>query len=164
NKGSAAGIDEATRRGLPTQVIEKNQTLSRAEYDDELLAALTSAKPDLIILAGFMHVLGKKVVDAYQGKMINIHPSLLPKYPGLNTHRQALANGDKQHGLTIHYVTPELDAGPIIMQKSIDLLPGDDEQTLTKRLLPYEHRCLVESVAFLINRLNSATTDQDKTI
>lgn len=151
NKENALGIEEAARRGLPTQVLTKDKSIGRAEYDKQLLDAVTSAKPDLIVLAGFIYILDKELVDAYSGKMINIHPSLLPKYPGLHTHRKVIANGDKQHGLTIHYVTSELDSGPIIMQRAIDVLAEDDEHTLAARLLPYEHSCLVETVAGIAN-------------
>lgn len=149
NKQAAAGLTSAKDQGLPTHVLEKTEALSRAEYDQQLLQAITAAKPDLIVLAGFMYILGKQLIDAYPNKIINIHPSLLPKYPGLHTHRKVIANGDKQHGLTIHYVTAELDAGPIIMQKQIDVMDSDDEESLAARLLPYEHECLVKAVASL---------------
>lgn len=151
NKKDAAGIQAAKDRGLPTQVLERDKSLSRPEYDQQLLNEISNAKPDLIILAGFMYILGKEVIDAYPNRIINIHPSLLPKYPGLHTHRKVIANGDKQHGLSIHYVTAELDAGPIIMQKTIDVIDGDDEHTLAERLLPHEHSCLVEAIASLTN-------------
>lgn len=165
NKEDAPGIAEAAKRGLPTQILERgagiNKGGNRDEYDEQLLNAVDKAQPDLVLLAGFMYIIGEKLVETYYGRMINIHPSLLPKYPGLNTHKRALANSDKLHGLTIHYVTNDLDAGPIIMQKSIEVMAGDNEDSLAARLLSYEHSCLVDTMALIVQQRIKLVTDAD---
>jgi phosphoribosylglycinamide formyltransferase-1 len=115
----------------------------REAFDAELAAAVDAAAPDWIVCAGYMRILGADVVRRFHGRLLNIHPSLLPKYRGLHTHRRALEAGDAEHGASVHFVVPELDAGAVIAQARIPVLPGDTPETLAERLLPYEHRLLV---------------------
>ena len=160
NRADAAGLNKAKERGLPVAAVNRKDFPNRAAFDEQLLAELQSAKPDLVVLAGFMHILSPQVVEAFYGRMINIHPSLLPKYPGLDTHARALANGDKEHGLSIHYVSAEVDAGPIISQHKIEVLPDDTADSLAERLLEQEHVCLVRAVKDIVDgrvRLDTET-------
>ncbi|HEX2082924.1 MAG TPA: phosphoribosylglycinamide formyltransferase, partial [Xanthomonadaceae bacterium] len=115
----------------------------REAFDAELAAAIDAVSPDWIVCAGYMRILGADVVRRFHGRLLNIHPSLLPKYRGLHTHRRALEAGDAEHGASVHFVVPELDAGAVIAQARIPVLPGDTPETLAERLLPYEHRLLV---------------------
>lgn len=166
NKEDSAGLSKARELDLVTRVVLKKKFNSRDGFDDALLQALNRSQPDLVVLAGFTHILGNELVNAYYGKMINIHPSLLPKYPGLDTHGQVIANGDKQHGLSIHYVSNELDAGPMIMQQTVDVLPDDDASSLATRLLVEEHKCLAQVVQLLAqDRIKlDATTDPNQVL
>lgn len=112
---------------------------SREAFDAALAAAIDADRPDLVVLAGFMRVLGAAFIERYTGRMINIHPSLLPAYPGLHTHRRALADGARLHGCTVHFVTPEVDVGPIVAQGAVPVLDDDDEDSLAARVLAVEH-------------------------
>jgi phosphoribosylglycinamide formyltransferase-1 len=120
---------------------------SRAAFDDALSTVLAQGEPDLVVLAGFMRVLGPGFVRALEGRLLNIHPSLLPLYPGLHTHRRALADGVKVHGCTVHFVTADVDCGPIVAQGVVPVLPDDDEAALSARVLRVEHRLLPGVVA-----------------
>lgn len=141
NVAEAGGIAWARAEGLPTEVIDHRPFAGdRAAFEAALNAALAPHSPDLICLAGFMRVLTAGFVRPWQGKMLNIHPSLLPKYRGLNTHARAIAAGDAEHGCTVHEVTPALDDGPILGQARVPILPGDDPDTLAARVLREEHR------------------------
>lgn len=140
NVADAAGLDFARSRGIPTAVVNHRDYPSREEFDAELAATLDRYAPDLVVLAGFMRILGDGFVRRYEGRLINIHPSLLPAYPGLHTHRRALEEGVKVHGCTVHFVTPRLDHGPIMVQAAVPVLPGDTEETLAARVLRQEHR------------------------
>lgn len=140
NKASAYGLQRAADNGIATAVVDHTLFGSRAEFDQALREQIDAFAPDLVVLAGFMRILTPEFVTHYLGRMINIHPSLLPKYPGLHTHRRALEAGDSEHGATVHFVTAELDGGPAIVQAKVAVLPGDTEETLASRVLEREHR------------------------
>ena len=140
NRADASGLETATTFGVPTVVIEHRQFVDREAFDAALAAAIDGFAPDLVLLAGFMRILGSGFVRRYEGRLINVHPSLLPAFPGLHTHRRALAEGVRVHGCTVHFVTAELDHGPIIVQAAVPVLDGDDEATLAARVLRQEHR------------------------
>jgi len=140
NRADASGLETATTFGVPTVVIEHRQFVDRETFDAALAAAIDGFAPDLVLLAGFMRILGSGFVRRYEGRLINVHPSLLPAFPGLHTHRRALAEGVRVHGCTVHFVTAELDHGPIIVQAAVPVLDGDDEATLAARVLRQEHR------------------------
>ena len=149
NKAEAAGVDWARSRGLPVDVLPHRGFASREAFDAALQARLQQLAPDYILLAGFMRVLGAGLVRHFQGRIINIHPSLLPAFPGLHTHAQALVQGVQWHGCTVHFVTPELDHGPIIAQGIIPVLAGDTPDLLAQRLLPVEHQVYVQVLRWL---------------
>lgn len=141
NDPKAAGLAKAAARGIPTAAVDHRPFgRDRAAFEAELLKPLLAAEPDVVCLAGFMRVLTPEFVEKFQGRMLNIHPSLLPKYPGLHTHERALAAGDAEAGCTVHEVTPDLDAGPILGQARVPVLPGDTPDTLAERVLVMEHR------------------------
>ncbi len=140
NRADAAGLVFAAEAGIPTQVVSHKDYADREAYDAALQAVIDTYEPDLVILAGFMRILTSGFVEHYTGRMINIHPSLLPSFRGLHTHRQAIEAGVRVHGATVHFVTPELDGGPVIAQAVVPVLPGDDEDTLADRVLAQEHR------------------------
>ena len=144
NKADAYGLQWAQQAGIPTEVIEHHQFDSRESFDTQLIKTIDKYQPELIVLAGFMRILTDEFVNHYYGKMINIHPSLLPKYRGLHTHRRALEAGDNEHGLSIHFVSSKLDGGPVILQKTVPVMAGDTEQVLAQRVLAEEHKaCLL---------------------
>ncbi|WP_444451899.1 phosphoribosylglycinamide formyltransferase [Rhodobacter capsulatus] len=141
NDPSAAGIDRAARLGVATAVIDHRPFgKDRAAFEAELLKPILAAKPDVLCLAGFMRVLTPDFVTPFAGRMLNIHPSLLPKYPGLHTHQRALEAGDAEAGCTVHEVTPVLDDGPILGQARVPVEPGDTAETLAARVLAQEHK------------------------
>ena len=140
NRPDAYGLQRARKANIPTQIIDHHQYDSREQFDSELIRKIEYYQPELIVLAGFMRILSDDFVHHFYGRMINIHPSLLPRHRGLHTHRRALQAGDKEHGLSIHYVTTELDGGPLILQKSVPVLDGDSEQSLAQRVLTEEHQ------------------------
>jgi phosphoribosylglycinamide formyltransferase-1 len=154
NRPDAPGLAIAERHGVATAVVDHRAFADRACFEEALAAAIDAAEPDLVVLAGFMRVLTASFVARYAGRIINIHPSLLPAYTGLDTHRRALADGATTHGCTVHYVTADLDGGPIIAQQSVAVLPGDDAQTLATRVLEAEHRLLPAAVRALCDRLS----------
>lgn len=135
NRADAAGLDIARAAGIATQVIRHVDFPDRETFDAELIAAITPLQPDLVVLAGFMRILTPGFVRAFAGRLVNIHPSLLPKYPGLHTHAQALAAGDAEHGASVHWVTEELDGGPVILQGRLKVQPGDTAAGLALRVL-----------------------------
>ncbi len=149
NDPAAKGLQTAARHGVTTMVIDHRLHAQRAEFDAALMLAIDAQRPDLVVLAGFMRILTDDFVNHYRGRMINIHPSLLPSFPGLHTHRQALAAGVRVHGCTVHFVTPQLDHGPIIMQAAVPVLAGDDEATLAARVLAEEHRIYPQAMRWL---------------
>ncbi|MWD26135.1 phosphoribosylglycinamide formyltransferase [Aquicoccus sp. SCR17] len=141
NSDSAGGLDKARARGIPTAVVDhRPHRGDRPAFEGELQAALEAARPDIICLAGFMRVLTEGFVSRWQGRMLNIHPSLLPKYRGLHTHARALEAGETEAGCTVHLVTPELDDGPILGQARVPVRADDTEDSLAARVLEQEHR------------------------
>lgn len=141
NDPAAAGLAKAAAMGVPTFAIDHRAYKGdRAAFEAALLKPLLAAEPDILCLAGFMRILTPDFVTRFQGRILNIHPSLLPKYPGLHTHQRALDAGDAEAGASVHLVTPELDAGPILGQVRVPILPGDTEQSLAARVLAQEHR------------------------
>ncbi len=149
NRPDAKGLGIARDLGAPTVVVDHTRFDGRDSFDAALAAEIDRHEPDLIVLAGFMRVLTDGFVRRYQGRMINIHPSLLPAFPGLHTHRSALEAGVKVHGCTVHFVTPEVDAGPIIIQAVVPVLSGDDEVRLAARVLAQEHRIYPQAVRWI---------------
>ncbi|WP_201494629.1 phosphoribosylglycinamide formyltransferase [Rubrivivax sp. A210] len=139
NRADAAGLAWAAARGIATAVVEHRAYAARADFDAELARVIDDFAPDLLVLAGFMRILGEAFVRHYEGRLLNIHPSLLPAFTGLHTHRRALEAGCKAVGATVHFVTPELDHGPIVMQSVVAVHPGDDEAALAARVLATEH-------------------------
>ncbi len=139
NEPTAYGIQRAQQVGIATQILEHRNFTTRQAYDNALLELIAPYDPELIVLAGFMRILTSNFVARYQGRMLNIHPSLLPKYPGLNTHARVLAAGDTVHGASVHFVTEMLDGGPIIIQAEVPVMPDDSPETLAARVLVKEH-------------------------
>lgn len=139
NKADAFGLERARAAGIPPHALSASQFVSREAFDRELMHEIDAYAPDVVVLAGYMRILSAEFVQHYQGKLLNIHPSLLPKYPGLNTHRQALENGDAEHGTSVHFVTEELDGGPVILQARVPVFDGDDEDDITARVQAQEH-------------------------
>lgn len=140
NRPQAEGIQLAAARGIPTAIVDHRQFADRDAFDMALADRIDAFAPDLVVLAGFMRILTDTFVTRFTGRLINIHPSLLPAYPGLHTHQRALEDGVRVHGCTVHFVTPALDHGPIIIQAAVPVLDGDDEATLAQRVLAEEHR------------------------
>ena len=139
NRPGAAGLAFAAERGIKTAVVDHQVFAVRESFDAALAGVIDGQAPDLVVLAGFMRILGDAFVARYEGRLINIHPSLLPAFPGLHTHRRALAAGCKVAGATVHFVTPKLDHGPIVMQSAVPVRADDDEDTLAARVLATEH-------------------------
>lgn len=139
NKADAYGLQRARKANISTEIIDHRHYDSRESFDAELIRSIEKYHPELIVLAGFMRILTDDFVNHFSGKMINIHPSLLPKHRGLHTHKRVLEAGDREHGLSIHYVSTELDGGPIILQKSVPVLEDDTEESLAQRVLVQEH-------------------------
>lgn len=152
NKADAPGLGLAAAAGIPTQVFEPRLYPDRAEFEQALFAAVAASGAELLVLAGFMRVLGAASVEQWRGRLINIHPSLLPKYQGLHTHERAIQAGDSEHGASVHFVTPVLDGGPVLMQVRVPIEPGDTGDSLAARLLPEEHRLLVAAVRLFAQR------------
>ena len=139
NRADAQGLRFAARQGIATAVVDHKAHAQRADFDAALARCVDGFDPDLLVLAGFMRILGPAFVQRYAGRLLNIHPSLLPAFPGLHTHRRALEAGCKAVGATVHFVTPELDHGPIVMQSVVPVRAGDDEHALGARVLATEH-------------------------
>lgn len=151
NVSDAYGLTRAQQAGIATEVAEPKGFADRTAYDIALAERIDHYQPDLIVLAGYMRILSPAFVNRYSGKLLNIHPSLLPKYPGLHTHSQALANGDQEHGTTVHFVTEELDGGPIILQAKIPLSASDTEADIIGRVQVEEHRIYPLVVSWFVN-------------
>lgn len=149
NRGDAAGLAVATNHDVPTRVVEHREFASRDAFDAALAEVIDGYAPDYVLLAGFMRVLSAAFVARFAGRLINIHPSLLPAFPGLHTHARALAEGVKVHGCTVHFVTPALDHGPIIIQAAVPVRADDTEDTLAARVLEQEHRVFPQAVRWL---------------
>ncbi len=148
NRPQAAGLAIAREHGIATTLVDHQRYPTREEFDTALDHAVAAGEADLVVLAGFMRVLGAAIVQRYAGRLMNVHPSLLPAYPGLHTHRRVLADGAREHGCTVHWVTPDVDAGPIIAQARVDVRDDDDEASLAARVLEAEHRLLPLAVGW----------------
>jgi len=140
DREDAAALAWAAERGLATGAVPQRHYADRAAFDAALGNVIAGYAPALVVLAGFMRILSSPLVERFAGRMLNIHPSLLPKYPGLHTHRRVLEAGDAEHGASVHFVTTELDGGPVVLQARVPVLPGDDEAMLAQRVLVQEHR------------------------
>lgn len=152
NKPEAPGLGLAREASIPTSLVEPRAHADKAAFEHALFEAVAASGAELVVLAGFMRVLSAETVEHWRGRLINIHPSLLPKYQGLHTHARALEAGDREHGASVHFVTPVLDGGPVLMQVRIPVLPEDTADTLAARLLPQEHRLLVAAVRLFAER------------
>ncbi len=151
NRADAAGLALAQAAGIPTQVISHRDYPTREAFDAQMVAAIGPHQPDLVLLAGFMRILTAGFIRAFEGRLLNIHPSLLPRYPGLDTHAKALANGDAEHGASVHLVTEELDGGPVLLQASLSVHADDDAQTLAARVMDeIETRIYPQVVAWML--------------
>ncbi len=151
NKADAYGLQRAQKHNIQREVIPASRIESRQNYDQRLATIIDQYDTDVILLAGFMRILSDEFVNRYLGRMLNIHPSLLPKHKGLNTHQRALEAGDKQHGASVHFVTPTLDDGPIIMQAAIDIQPEDTNDSLAGRILKEEHKLYAEALKLYLD-------------
>jgi phosphoribosylglycinamide formyltransferase-1 len=155
NRPDAGALAIAREHGIATAVVDHRAFATRDAFDTALCAAIDRSEPDLVVLAGFMRVLGADAVERYRGRLVNIHPSLLPAYPGLHTHRRVLEDGATIHGCTVHFVTPEVDVGPIIAQSALSVRDDDDEASLAARVLELEHKLLPTAVQwFCAGRLS----------
>jgi phosphoribosylglycinamide formyltransferase-1 len=150
NRADAVGLQFAAAHGIATAVVAHKAFATREAFDDALAAAIDAFAPDLVVLAGFMRILGERFVRHYEGRLLNIHPSLLPMFPGLHTHQRAIDAGCKLTGATVHFVTPELDHGPIVMQSVVPLLAGDDAHALSERVLVSEHQIYPTAVRWVV--------------
>lgn len=160
DKANAGALDLAEAAGIPRLVLHPKAYPSRRDFDLDLFARIEATGAELLVLAGYMRILDGEALHSWVGRMINIHPSLLPKYRGLHTHRRALEAGDAEHGASVHYVTAELDGGPVIAQARIGIEAGDHEDLLAQRLLAYEHRLLPAVVRLIAaGRLAYAAPD-----
>lgn len=160
NKPDAGGLAFAASRGIPTAVVANKEFATREAFDAALQEAIDRFAPDLVVLAGFMRILTAPFVEHYAGRMLNIHPSLLPLFPGLHTHEAVLAAGHAEHGASVHFVTAELDHGPVVAQARIPVLPGDTPDTLAQRLLAEEHQLYPYAIRlFIEGRLSIENND-----
>lgn len=159
NKTDARGLETARAHGIPTAVVAHAEHASRELFDAALAAEIDRHAPDLVVLAGFMRILGEAFVRRYQGRLMNIHPSLLPAFPGLHTHRRALEAGCRIHGCTVHFVTPALDNGPVIIQAAVPVLADDSESTLAARVLAQEHVAYPQAVRWFVEGRLSLAAD-----
>jgi phosphoribosylglycinamide formyltransferase-1 len=150
NRPDAPGLAFASRAGIATAVVDHRAHGSREAFDAALEQAVQAFRPDLVVLAGFMRVLGPAFVARFEGRLLNVHPSLLPAFPGLHTHRRALEAGCHVTGATVHLVTAELDCGPIVIQSAVPVRPGDDEQALAQRVLATEHVIYPRAVRWFV--------------
>jgi phosphoribosylglycinamide formyltransferase-1 len=150
NRPDAAGLEIAKKHGLETRVLDQRTYPGREAFDAALVEAIDTYEPDLVALAGFMRILGDSFVNHYRDKLMNVHPSLLPAFPGLNTHARALKEGVKIHGCTVHFVTSQVDHGPIISQAAVQIMPHDTEDALATRVLQQEHRIYPEAVRWFM--------------
>ena len=151
NNPAARGIDIARSAGVDTAVIDHRAFPDRASFEAVLADKVDSYRPDLLVLAGFMRILTEGFIKRFRSRIMNIHPSLLPSFPGVDTHRRALQEGVRIHGCTVHFVTPDLDHGPIVVQAAVPVLPGDDEDRLAARVLEQEHRIYPEAIRWYLD-------------
>ena len=160
NKGAAYGIERARQANLDTYVIDHTQYPDRQSFDQAMIEIIDPLQPDLVILAGFMRILSDMFIDHYWHRLINIHPSLLPKYKGLNTHQLAIENKDKIHGASVHYVSHELDSGPVVIQAEVPVLDTDTAESLASRVLKAEH--VIYPMAIRMHIEGRLTYDRDQ--
>lgn len=146
NRADAFGLERARKAGIPTSILQQDEFPQRADYDRKLAELIAVGSPDLVVLAGFMRIVGPEVLQRFAGKLINLHPSLLPLHRGTNTYERAIKSGDTEHGASVHFVTADLDAGPVISQVRIPIDAQDQPATLAARLSPREHQLLVATV------------------
>ena len=155
NQPSAPGLARARTAGIPTHTIGHRDFATREQFDQALMRQIDFYHPQIVVLAGFMRILGKAFIDHYTGRLINIHPSLLPAFPGLNTHARALHSGASHHGASVHFVTHAVDGGPVIIRAAVPVLPDDTRETLAERVLREEHRIYPMAIGwFLADRLS----------
>ena len=152
DKPDAMALQRARSAGIAAVAIDPRTHATRIEFDTAMFARIDALAPDLIVCAGYMRLISEAAVASRRGRLVNIHPSLLPAFKGLHTHAQALAAGANEHGASVHYVTPDLDGGPVIAQVRVPVLPGDDAESLGRRVLGREHPLLVETLALLATR------------
>ena len=167
NKADAFGLERAREANIPAHSLEAAQFASREAFDQQLIQEIDAYTPDVVVLAGYMRILSNAFVQHYAGRMLNIHPSLLPKYPGLHTHRQAIDNGDAEHGTSVHFVTEQLDGGPVILQAKVPIFPGDEEDEVIERVQTQEHTIYPLVVSWFIEgrlamRDNAAWLDGER--
>jgi phosphoribosylglycinamide formyltransferase 1 len=149
DRPDAGGLAIAAERGLPTAIVDAKRLGNRDAFETALTAELNARGTELIVLAGFMRILSPEFTARFAGRILNIHPSLLPAYPGLHTHARAITAGEAHHGASVHFVTAELDGGPVILQGQVPVLPGDSEATLAARVLVLEHRLYPQAIAWI---------------
>ena len=149
NKADAYGLVRAQQAGIATAVLAHTAYADRESFDAAMMAKIDDWQPDVVVLAGFMRILTPGFVQHFEGRLVNIHPSLLPKYKGLHTHKRALENGDSEHGCSVHFVSAELDGGPVIGQAVVPVLPSDNETLLTERVHKSEHRLYPEVLVLM---------------
>ena len=159
NRADAKGLEFAASHGIATRVIDHKAFATREEFEAALDQYLRAMQVEIIALAGFMRVLTAGFIARWDGRMINIHPSLLPAYKGLHTHERALADGAKLHGCSVHLVTPELDGGPVLLQAEVPVLAGDTAEVLSQRVLKEEHKIYPRALAMLANRIATGGTE-----
>ncbi len=160
SRPSASGLEYSAEQGIPTTVCDHKAYASRAEFDSALAQAVDVWQPSLVLLAGFMRVLAPAFVQHYEGRLLNIHPSLLPSFAGLHTHEAALQAGVKLHGATVHFVTAELDIGPIVIQAAVPVREGDTAEVLAARVLEQEHMIYPQAVKWFIEGKLSLVNDK----
>ncbi|ASY78634.1 phosphoribosylglycinamide formyltransferase [Pectobacterium polaris] len=151
NNAEAYGLERAQNANIPTCVLNPEDFADRAAFDAALANEIEQYEPALVILAGYMRILSPEFVAQFAGKMLNIHPSLLPKYPGLHTHRKALENGDREHGTSVHFVTDELDGGPLVLQAKVPVFSDDTEESLSERVKTHEHTIYPMVINWFLN-------------
>ncbi len=167
NSPAAAGLDYARQKETETRVINHRDFADRGAFDTALANEVDAFTPDLVVLAGYMRILTEAFVLRFAGRILNIHPSLLPAFPGVNTHQRAIVEGVRLHGCTVHFVTPALDHGPIVIQAAVPVLPDDDEAALAARVLQQEHRILPLAVRWFLDgriRLQGSQVQLDGTM
>lgn len=152
NRPDAPGLDFARTAGIHTDILDHTGFSSREDFDQQLIRLIDQFSPDYVVLAGFMRILSEPFVQHYANRLINIHPSLLPKFKGMHTHRRALEAGETEHGATVHFVTHELDAGPVILQAKVPVLENDTETSLAARVLIEEHKLYPDALRLLIKQ------------
>lgn len=150
NRPDARGLERARQQNIKVSVIDQNEYDDRSAYDQALIAEIDEYNPDLIVLAGFMRILSDEFISHFDSRILNIHPSLLPEFKGLHTHRRVLEAGRKLHGASVHFVSNELDSGPVVIQAQVPVLPGDTEDTLAERVLQQEHIIYPQAIAWCV--------------